>query len=103
MPFKAGHLFKLVPVTIGGTYVTYPSFLPTMPKHIEGLLSERNCFIVQKGSDNNYLLACVTKIGKTFDFFFHNPSSSHSIPVKYLKLGSSSDSGGAQTKTKNLT
>lgn len=32
MPSEAGHLVKLIPVAIGGTYASSPGLLPTPPK-----------------------------------------------------------------------
>ncbi|AFN65168.1 hypothetical protein WEN_01875 [Mycoplasma wenyonii str. Massachusetts] len=114
MPSKLGHLVKLVPVAIGGTYSAYPSFLPTEPKDIKSLFEERKCYVVahsEKSSGSGstegekYLLACRTyPVGKTLDFFYFDTSSKSkiAIPVKYLKLGNNDDSGGGQEKGKKL-
>lgn len=101
MPSKLGHLVKLVPFAIGGTYSTYPSFLPTQPKDIKGLLTERKCYIVTQskkesgGSSSNkakYLFACTTDpVGKTLDFFYFDSSRRVAIPVKCLKVTSGGD------------
>ncbi|AFN65167.1 hypothetical protein WEN_01870 [Mycoplasma wenyonii str. Massachusetts] len=110
MPSKLGHLVKLVPVAIGGTYSAYPSFLPTQPKDIKGLLNERKCYIVTQskketgGSSSNkakYLFACTTDpVGKTLDFFYFDSSRRVAVPVKHLK--ESRSGGGNEEKQINL-
>lgn len=113
MPSKAGHLVKLIPVAIGGTYASSPGLLPTPPKDMEMLLEERACYIVttvrnEKTKNTEYLLACrIKEFDQSLDFFFYSPSSTvkkstskgTAIPVRYLN-----DLGGAkETRKKALT